>query len=153
MDPVLRLLRDLVSIDSVNPLLVPGGAGEAAVAARIATALRAAGLDVQVRDVVTGRPNVVGVLEGRAPGRSLMLCGHMDTVGVEGTTDLRIDLPWSTSYSTTLPMDFDLASLLGADDLPDLTGSKALQQCVVGASPGGGVGVHPGDADPGQERS
>ena len=86
MDSVLRLLRDLVSIDSVNPLLVPGGAGEAAVAARIATALRAAGLDVQVRDVVTGRPNVVGVLEGRAPGRSLMLCGHMDTVGVEGMT-------------------------------------------------------------------
>ena len=29
-DPVLALLRDLVAIDSVNPALAPGGAGEAA---------------------------------------------------------------------------------------------------------------------------
>ena len=86
MDPVIRLLRDLVAIDSVNPSLVAGGAGEAVIAERIAAALRAAGLDVQVREVATGRPNVVGVLEGRAPGRALMLCGHMDTVGVEGMT-------------------------------------------------------------------
>ena len=33
-----------------------------------------------------GRPNVVGVLDGRAPGRSLMFCGHIDTVGVAGMT-------------------------------------------------------------------
>ena len=32
-------------------------------------------------------PNVVGVLEGRTPGRTLMLCGHLDTVGVEGMRD------------------------------------------------------------------
>ena len=86
MDPVIQLLRDLVAIDSVNPSLVPGGTGEAVIAERIATALRVAGLDVQVTEVATGRPNVVGVLEGRAPGRTLMLCGHMDTVGVEGMT-------------------------------------------------------------------
>ena len=84
MDPVLRLLRDLVAIDSVNPSLVPGGAGEAAIADRVATALRSAGLDVQVTEVATGRPNVVGVLEGRAAGRALMFCGHLDTVGVVG---------------------------------------------------------------------
>ncbi|MDP6579522.1 MAG: M20/M25/M40 family metallo-hydrolase [Vicinamibacterales bacterium] len=84
MDPVIALLRDLVAIDSVNPSLVPGGAGEAAIADRIAAALGAAGLDVEVSEVGPGRPNVVGVLEGRAPGRALMLCGHTDTVGVEG---------------------------------------------------------------------
>ena len=43
-------------------------------------------MEVRVTDVAAGRPNVVGVLEGRAPGRALMLCGHMDTVGVEGMT-------------------------------------------------------------------
>lgn len=84
MDPVLNLLRDLVALDSVNPSLVPGGAGEAAAAGRVAVALRAGGLDVEVREAAPGRPNVVGVIAGRAPGRALMLCGHTDTVGVEG---------------------------------------------------------------------
>ena len=86
MDPVIRLLRDLIAIDSVNPSLVPGGAGEASVAALVATELRAAGIDVETTDVAPGRPNVVGIIEGRAPGRALMLCGHTDTVGVEGMT-------------------------------------------------------------------
>jgi len=84
MDPVITLLRDLVAIDSVNPSLVPGAAGEGAIADAVAQHLRRIGLDVDVRDVAPGRPNVVGVLEGRAAGRSLMLCGHLDTVGVEG---------------------------------------------------------------------
>ena len=84
MDPTLALLRDLVAIDSVNPSLVPGAAGEAAVAARIADELRAMGLDVEVSEIQPGRPNVVGVLDGRAPGRTLMYCGHTDTVSVEG---------------------------------------------------------------------
>lgn len=86
MDPVLNLLRDLIALDSVNPSLVPGGAGETEAAGRVAAALRAGGLDVDVREAAPGRPNVVGVIEGRAPGRALMLCGHTDTVGVEGMT-------------------------------------------------------------------
>ena len=85
-DSVITLLRDLVAIDSVNPSLVPGGAGEAAVAARIAEALQAGGIDVELTDVAPGRPNVVGVVEGDAPGRALILRGHTDTVGVEGMT-------------------------------------------------------------------
>lgn len=83
-DPALDLLRTLVSIDSVNPSLVPGGAGEAQAAAAVADALRKGGLEVEVEEVAPGRPNVVGLLEGRGPGRSLMLCGHLDTVGVAG---------------------------------------------------------------------
>ena len=35
MDPALALLRDLVAIDSVNPSLVPGGAGEANLVAHL----------------------------------------------------------------------------------------------------------------------
>lgn len=83
-DPVVALLRDLVAIDSVNPALAPGGGGEAAIAEHVAAVLRRAGLDVAVDEAAPGRPNVVGVLEGRAPGRALMLCGHLDTVGVGG---------------------------------------------------------------------
>jgi acetylornithine deacetylase len=86
MDPCVRLLRDLVAIDSVNPSLVPGAAGEAAIAAAIAEHLRAIGLDVHVQEAAPGRPNVVGVLEGDRAGPALMFCGHVDTVGVEGMT-------------------------------------------------------------------
>lgn len=86
MDPVIRLLRELVAIDSVNPSLVPGAAGEGQVAEAVAAELRRIGLDVEMQDAAPGRPNVIGVLEGRRKGRSLMFCGHTDTVGVEGMT-------------------------------------------------------------------
>jgi acetylornithine deacetylase len=81
---VLQLTRELVAIDSVNPSLVPGAAGELAVARRIADEMRASGLTVEVVEAAPGRPNVIGTLDGRAPGRSLMFCGHTDTVGVAG---------------------------------------------------------------------
>ena len=83
-DPLVALLSDLVALDSVNPALVPGGAGEGAIADRIAQELRSSGLDVTVSEAAPGRPNVVGVLESARAGRSLMLCGHSDTVGVAG---------------------------------------------------------------------
>jgi acetylornithine deacetylase/succinyl-diaminopimelate desuccinylase family protein len=86
MDPVITLLRELVAIDSVNPSLVPGAAGEGQIAQAIAAHMRRIGLDVELQEAAPGRPNVVGVLEGRARGRSLMLCGHIDTVGVDGMT-------------------------------------------------------------------
>ena len=84
LDPTILLLRDLVAIDSINPSLVPGARGEADVGRRLAAELGALGLAVEITEVAPGRPNVVGVLEGRRPGRSLMLCGHTDTVGVTG---------------------------------------------------------------------
>lgn len=79
-----ELLRDLVAIDSVNPDLVPGAAGEAEIAAHCADWLKRAGLDAELQEAAPGRPNAVAVLEGAAPGPTLMLCGHIDTVGVEG---------------------------------------------------------------------
>jgi acetylornithine deacetylase len=84
MRSLLQLLRDLVAIPSINPSLVPGATGERDIADAIGTELRAAGLDVEFQEGCPGRPNVVGVLEGIAPGPSLMFCGHTDTVGVEG---------------------------------------------------------------------
>src|SRR4029078_2092781 len=84
MDSAIALLRELVSIDSVNPTLVPGARGETEIADAVAGRLRRAGLDVEVQDAAPGRPNVIGILEGRQPGRALMLCGHTDTVGAAG---------------------------------------------------------------------
>ncbi len=84
MDSCIRLLRDLVAIDSVNPSLVPGAAGEGAIAAAIADHLRALGLDVHLQEVAPGRPNVIGVFDANRSGPTLMFCGHVDTVGVDG---------------------------------------------------------------------
>jgi acetylornithine deacetylase len=87
LDATIKLLCDLVAIDSINPSLVPGASGEMEVAHAVGDRLRAFGLDVEISDVVEGRPNVVGVIEGRAPGPSLMFCGHLDTVGVVGMAE------------------------------------------------------------------
>ena len=83
-DPCIQLLSHLVAIDSVNPSLVPGAAGEGRIAALIAGHMRALGLEVHLQEVAPGRPNVIGVLDTGTPGPSLMFCGHTDTVGVEG---------------------------------------------------------------------
>src|SRR5215207_1192612 len=84
---VERLVAALVRIDSVNPTLVPGGAGEAEVMRFAAGWLRDAGLDVEIVDAAPGRPSVIATARGRGGGRSLMLNGHLDTVGVEGMSE------------------------------------------------------------------
>jgi acetylornithine deacetylase/succinyl-diaminopimelate desuccinylase family protein len=81
---VAELVSALVAIDSVNPDLVSGGAGEGEVAAFVAEWMRDAGLDVEIDEAAPGRPSVVGIARGSGGGRSLMLNGHLDTVGVEG---------------------------------------------------------------------
>ncbi|GAC1360192.1 MAG: ArgE/DapE family deacylase [Herpetosiphon sp.] len=80
----VELLKRLVAIDSVNPDLVPGGAGEAAIARFVAGWLEKEGLDVRIVEPVTGRPSVVAVARGSGGGRSLVLNAHLDTVGVAG---------------------------------------------------------------------
>ena len=80
LNPV-ALARDLIRIDSVNPQLVVGAAGEAAIAGWCADWLGAHGFEVH-RLGTADRPTIVGVLRGTGGGRSLMLNGHLDTVGV-----------------------------------------------------------------------
>jgi acetylornithine deacetylase len=78
------LLADLVAIDSVNPALVAGAAGETQIAAYVAAWMGEHGLEVTVVDEPAGRPSVVGIARGTGGGASLMLNGHIDTVGVAG---------------------------------------------------------------------
>ena len=87
-DRCLQLLKDLVQIDSVNPSLVLDATGEQHIA-RVLTVAIQGGIGLRVREqiVAPGRPNIVAELEGRAPGRSLMFCGHIDTVGVAGMSN------------------------------------------------------------------
>jgi acetylornithine deacetylase len=71
-DPCITLLSELVAIDSVNPSLVAGAAGESSIAAFIADHLRRLGLDVHLQEAAPGRSNVIGVLDGKTAGPSLM---------------------------------------------------------------------------------
>ncbi|MEJ2289248.1 MAG: M20/M25/M40 family metallo-hydrolase [Deinococcales bacterium] len=80
----LELLERLVRIDSVNPALVEGAAGEDAIAGFVAAWGEARGMEVTRLEPVAGRPSVVLVARGSGGGESLMLNAHLDTVGVEG---------------------------------------------------------------------
>lgn len=79
-----ELAAELVRIDSVNPDLVPGGAGEGELARFVAGWLEDVGLEVEVEEAAPGRPNVVGRARGSGGGATLLLNAHMDTVGYDG---------------------------------------------------------------------
>ena len=83
------LTSALVRIDSRNPNLAPGAAGEGAVAHALAEVLRAWGARVELVESSAGRPCVVARY-GTAGARSLMLNGHLDTVGIEHM----VHAPW-----------------------------------------------------------
>ena len=80
----VELVSKLVAIDSVNPSLVPGGAGEREIAAFVTEWARDAGLRAEVLEGTPGRPSVLVRAPGAGGGRTLLLCGHCDTVTVEG---------------------------------------------------------------------
>lgn len=81
---VLEMTRALVAVPSVNPDLEAGGDGEAGVASLAAGWLESWGFDVEVMEAAPGRASVVAQW-GEGP-RSVILNGHLDTVGVEGMT-------------------------------------------------------------------
>jgi acetylornithine deacetylase len=88
-DAAVGLAAELVRTDSVNPGLVPGGAGEAQVAGLLARRLERGGFAVRLVPAadVLGRPSLVARHAGTGGGRSLLLNGHLDTVGVAGMAE------------------------------------------------------------------
>ena len=81
---VREALADLVRIDSRNPALVPGAPGEGPIAAHVTRVMESLGMEVEILEPEPGRPSVIGRRRGAGGGRSLMLNGHLDTVGVDG---------------------------------------------------------------------
>ena len=84
-DPV-ALTQQLVRTPSVNPVLEEGGDGEGAVAVLAAEWLEGWGYQPAIVEVAPARYNVVARRGGGA-GPSLLLNGHLDTVGVAGMAE------------------------------------------------------------------
>lgn len=118
-DYLFTTLGDLIRIDSVNPTLAAGGAGELAISAYVAAALGALGLEVARFEPVEGRVTVAGTLHGSGGGRSLMFNAHYDTVGVEG-----MDEPFSGAVRD--------GKMFGRGSY-DMKGSLAAQMAAVKA--------------------
>ena len=120
-----RLLAELVKTESINPKLVPGGSGEAAMARIVADYLHQAKMETHLVDTGDGRSNVVGILRGRGKGRSLMLNGHLDTVGVEGMAE-----PFSAR------IEDDRLYGRGAQDMKGGIAAALLAAAELAAGPG-----------------
>jgi len=86
-DYIVQTLTDLVRINSVNPGIAADGPGEREIATYLTCAMTRLGLEAVVLEPQPGRATAVGTLRGSGPGRSLMLNGHADTVGIEGMPD------------------------------------------------------------------
>ena len=74
-DAATELLRELIRFDTVNP---PGN--ERAAQEHLAARLEAAGFACHLLGRTPARPNLVARLEGAAPGPTLCLLSHVDTV-------------------------------------------------------------------------
>jgi acetylornithine deacetylase len=76
----------LVGVDSVNPGLVPGAAGEASVVDLLRRRLAGSGFDTEVLCPPgrPDRPSLIAWSPGPAGAPTVLLNGHVDTVGVAG---------------------------------------------------------------------
>ena len=83
---IVDLLSELIRINSVN-LTLSHGPGENEIAKYIRHRLDELELGPEIQTVAPDRYNVIAVVSGSNPGKSLLLNGHLDTVGVEGMDD------------------------------------------------------------------
>jgi len=81
---ITRYLQQMVAINSINPDLAHGGAGEGQISAWLLELCRdELGLETHFVNAAPNRPNVIARWKGTGSGKSLLLTGHTDTVGVE----------------------------------------------------------------------
>lgn len=86
-DYIQTTLRGLVQIPSVNPAFDDGRGNEVAVADHLTRRMEALGMTVTRVAPDPARPSVLGRRPGTGGGPSLLLYGHLDTVGVEGMAE------------------------------------------------------------------
>jgi acetylornithine deacetylase len=85
------LAHALVRIDSRNPGLTAGGAGEGECVALLRRVLDGWGFRTTVHEALPGRPNLIARVGKETSPRRLMFSGHLDVVGTEGMTHAPFD--------------------------------------------------------------
>ncbi len=83
----LKLLEELVAIESVNSSLVPGALGEQHASEHVQKFLRAHGIAAELEDAAPHRPNVIARIGPHNVQPALMLVAHIDTVGASDMPD------------------------------------------------------------------
>lgn len=111
------MLKELVKINSVNPFEGKGD-GEAEISEFIGDRLRSYGAQIRLQKVKGKRTNVIGTVKGSGGGRTLMLNGHVDTVGFTAETKnpfgAVIDTKGMLHGRGACDMKGSIASMLGA---------------------------------------
>lgn len=88
MEPVVKLLADLVAIPSLNPMgrgRTGKEYGEQAIAEYVVSYLRKNSIDAELQVHVPGHPNVIATIFAGAK-KTLLLEAHLDTVHVDSMT-------------------------------------------------------------------
>ncbi|MCK4836209.1 MAG: ArgE/DapE family deacylase, partial [Candidatus Aminicenantes bacterium] len=114
---LLILLQELIRIESVNPELISGGSGEKQISSYLKNYLEKLGLKTIVQKVSKNRSNIIGIMKGSGDGKSLILNGHMDTVGISGMeiSPLKADLKNGNVYGRgSADMKSGIAAMLSA---------------------------------------
>jgi acetylornithine deacetylase/succinyl-diaminopimelate desuccinylase-like protein len=118
-DRAVTLLQDLLRIDTVNP---PGNEEPAQIL--LAETLADAGFDCELLAAEPGRPNLVARLRGDAPGPTLCLLGHSDTVPAD-PSEWSFD-PWSGDV-----VDGEVRGR-GAQDMKDQVAAEVAAAAALG---------------------
>ena len=79
-EEIIELIKTLVQIPSY--MTVEGG--ETRVAEKILEIALSEGLEGRLEEVTKGRSNVEIILKGQGEGKTILFCGHMDTVNTDG---------------------------------------------------------------------
>lgn len=77
-EEVIELTQALIRIPSV--VRADGSGGEGEVAHFVAGKMRELGFEVTMDEVLPGRPNVIGILSGSSPGKTILFEAHSDVV-------------------------------------------------------------------------
>lgn len=82
-DEVIKVISDLVKIESINSWLIPGGSDEKEVETYIQGYLNELGVPSELEQIDDTHYNLVATLKGTGGGKNITLYAHTDTVGCE----------------------------------------------------------------------